>query len=205
MFCDSEDVKFDPLEIHSQFNHVFVVVVPAGKSPAGKQLYRISIVRKFGVPAIEPKLTYPAVYEEGDIFREMFLTKLINSERLSMYAPDFVRKMYRTRKELMNVLIKDVKTKKSSRFTSVLGNTMDRISSMSDGGSKRGSTSSSSNSGGGGGGEAGASGGGEGGSRRGHQRGRSLGRLVGTIGKKDGTRGSRIEAAGSTERKSKIF
>ena len=82
MFCDSEDVKFDPLEIHSQFNHVFVVVVPAGKSPAGKQLYRISIVRKFGVPAIEPKLTYPAVYEEGDIFREMFLTKLINSERL---------------------------------------------------------------------------------------------------------------------------
>ncbi len=34
----------------------------------------------------------------GPNFREEFLTKLINAERMAMYAPDFVRKMYRTRK-----------------------------------------------------------------------------------------------------------
>ncbi len=31
VFCDDENVMFDPLEMHSQFNHVFVVVVPLGK------------------------------------------------------------------------------------------------------------------------------------------------------------------------------
>ncbi len=85
VFCDSENVRFDPLEMHSQFNHVFVVVVPAGVSPtSGKRLFRIAVIRKPGVPPIEPKLKYPGIYEEGDNFREIFLTKLINGERMSM-------------------------------------------------------------------------------------------------------------------------
>lgn len=56
VFCDSEDVRFDPLEIHSQFNHVFVVVVPQPRAPNGKRQYRIAVVRKPGVPAIQPSL-----------------------------------------------------------------------------------------------------------------------------------------------------
>ena len=202
VFCDSDNVKFDPLEIHSQFNHVFVVVVPMGISPEnGRQLYKVSIVRKPGVPIIEPKLKFPAIYEEGDIFREMFLTKLINAERLSMYAPDFVRKMYRTRKELMLILLKDVKTKKSSRLTEVLGSTRERIAQISSDGNKRGSvissartsdlnsnnvdTSSASR-------------------RGGHQRTKSLGRLVSTtIGKKDSSRSSTIGKKDGSSRSSK--
>jgi hypothetical protein len=147
VFCDSENVKFDPLEMHSQFNHVFVVVVPAGVSPtSGKRQYRIAISRKPGVPPIEPKLKYPGIYEEGDNFREVLLTKLINGERMAMvrlscifsffsdtrfqYAPDFVRKMYRTRKELMNLLIRDVKVKKQSVFKQVLETSKSQINKL---------------------------------------------------------------------------
>ncbi len=54
VFCDSEDVRFDPLEIHSQFNHVFVLVVPQPRAANGKRQYRIAVVRKPGVPVIQP-------------------------------------------------------------------------------------------------------------------------------------------------------
>lgn len=68
--------------------------------------FRVAVIRKPGVPPFDPELRFPGLYEEGEAFRELFLTKLINGERMAMYAPDFVRKMYRARKELMNILLK---------------------------------------------------------------------------------------------------
>lgn len=119
VFCDSEDVMFDPQEIHSQFNHVFIVVVPLAElSPAGKRQYRVALARKPGVPVIEPFFKYPAIFEETESFREVFLTKCINSERLAMYAPDFVRKVYRTRKEMMNLTLEGVEAKKKESVLS---------------------------------------------------------------------------------------
>lgn len=136
VFCDSPDVLFDPLQIHSQFNHVFVVVVPEPPAPSGKRRYRVSLVCKPGVRPIEPVFVYPGLYEEGDKFRELFLTKLINAERTSMYAPDFVRKMYRTRKELMSRLLDGVKTRKQDgifkKGLHSIGKGLERIKTRED-------------------------------------------------------------------------
>lgn len=52
---------------------------------------------------------------------------VFSDNSLAQYAPDFVRKMYRTRKELMNLLIKDVKLKKQSMFKQVLENSKTQI------------------------------------------------------------------------------
>lgn len=181
VFCDTEEVMFDPMEIHSQFNHVFVLVVPAGVSASGKKQYRIAVVRKPGVPFIEPKFKYPGVYEEGDVFRELFLTKLINAERLSMYAPDFVRKMYRTRRELMNLTLKDVKTKKAQRtsvFQQVLNSSKMSIKNISSSLQRSSEQSDAEDNR--------ASGSNEGQSEKGHKRAKSfVQQMIGSGKKKD--------------------
>ncbi len=98
----------------------------------------------------------------------------------AQYAPDFVRKMYRTRKELMNLLIKDVKTKKTGMFSKVLESSKSQLARLQ----ARSSVAGGKDDGGASGGSSGNTSGAEDGRRSGDGppapvRGRSLAHIIG--------------------------
>ncbi|KAL6050815.1 Rap1 GTPase-activating protein 1 [Balamuthia mandrillaris] len=95
---------FDPTTIHSQFNHVFVIVQPDYRKTKGIS-YRVAVGTKFGVRPFGPLLPEPASFKKGRKFREFLLTKLINAERAALYAPDFVGKLVNTRKVQLHDII----------------------------------------------------------------------------------------------------
>eukprot|EP01091_Cochliopodium_minus_P015967 TRINITY_DN5830_c0_g1_i1.p1 TRINITY_DN5830_c0_g1~~TRINITY_DN5830_c0_g1_i1.p1 ORF type:complete len:1144 (-),score=329.28 TRINITY_DN5830_c0_g1_i1:370-3801(-) len=110
VFCESKDVKFSPKIFTSQFNHVFIVV-SIDRIEEGEVYYRVAVVTKNGVKETSPKLPHTPVFKEGPKFTKFLLTKLINSERASMYAPDFYRKLVRTRKTLLGEIAKQLNEK----------------------------------------------------------------------------------------------
>eukprot|EP01091_Cochliopodium_minus_P020200 TRINITY_DN8747_c0_g1_i1.p1 TRINITY_DN8747_c0_g1~~TRINITY_DN8747_c0_g1_i1.p1 ORF type:complete len:484 (-),score=118.23 TRINITY_DN8747_c0_g1_i1:28-1479(-) len=71
-----------------------------------KVYYKVAIMTKPGISAFPPFLTYPAVYEKDNNFREFLLTKIINAERVSMNATDFRTRSKRTRKVFLDGVCK---------------------------------------------------------------------------------------------------
>jgi len=104
-----EPKPFAPDTIKSEFNHVFAVISPE-KSSNGKQMYRISLAFKGGFGIAAPLLPYPPVFEATPMFREFLLTKLINCERMAMYAPSFVNKLAKTKELQMAAVIETLKS-----------------------------------------------------------------------------------------------
>jgi len=86
---------------------VFIIVSPvAEKSDKGKNQYRITTVRRHGVPAFGPEFPERQIFEEGPYLRKFLLTKLINAERATVnFHPTFVDKMHRTREQILKNLI----------------------------------------------------------------------------------------------------
>ena len=98
----SEPIPFCCSCIHSNFNHVFVVVTLEQQDESGTY-YRIAVATKSGVLPSKPSLPSPAIFERSDPrFREFFLTKLINAERAAYSAPQFSRAIKRTRAEVLS-------------------------------------------------------------------------------------------------------
>jgi len=99
------DQSFDPLILTTHFNHIFVVIqVDSSRSTKQKIFYKIAIANKTGVPPYRPFLRNPPIYEKGNEFRELLLTKLINAERAAMHSPEFKGKMIRTNKSILENL-----------------------------------------------------------------------------------------------------
>jgi len=96
IFKDSDE-PFAPDTIKSEFNHVFAVITPHKGSDDQTSHYRVAFAYKGGVGMANPLLPNPAVFAKTKPFREFLLTKLINSERSSMYAPNFVNKIAKTK------------------------------------------------------------------------------------------------------------
>jgi len=103
VFNDGYDT-FSPDVIHSEFNHVFCVVQKdASSKAAGKTRYKIGLTCKIGVQPFYPILETPAVFDKSADLKEFLLVKLINAERTALYgAPEFAKKMTRTRKILLD-------------------------------------------------------------------------------------------------------
>ena len=130
IFSESAQVEFSPKVFTSQFNHVFIVVV-VDHLENDKTFYRVNVVTKPGVKPIPPFLPDPPVFEEGPQFTQFMLTKrkhsffqkkfpilskiffwkVINGERAAMYAPDFTRKVARTRRALLGEVAKSLNEK----------------------------------------------------------------------------------------------
>jgi len=115
------DQPFDPLCLTTHFNHVFCVI-SVDKRAGPKTHYKVAIANKIGVPPYGPFFKAPPVYEKNDEFRDFLLTKLINSERVSLsYAPEFKTKMIRTNKQILSDMAKEyiLKSKSKSKPSSV--------------------------------------------------------------------------------------
>jgi hypothetical protein len=69
--------------------------------------YRVEIVSKDGVVQSEQILPNPPVFHHGPYFKEFLLTKLINSERASYFAPQFAKPLERTRQILLENLFQE--------------------------------------------------------------------------------------------------
>jgi len=101
-------VQFDPSNIKSQFNHVFIVVQVDHSQPQSEVVnFKLSISSKEGVPPFGPDYPQSYSFQKGDRFRQFLLTKLINAERAALHAPIFAQKIKRTRKEALQMMYSD--------------------------------------------------------------------------------------------------
>jgi len=105
------DEPFSPDTVKSEFNHVFAVIVvdKDATKEFGSTHYKIAFAYKGGIGMGRPLLPYPPVFPKGVQLREFLLTKLINSERSAMYAPDFVSKIAKTKQLQMEDVINSIK------------------------------------------------------------------------------------------------
>ncbi len=97
-FVQEGDTPFDPTQLHTQFNHVFIVVE---RLPENR--YRVEMTTKPDVPLFPPRLPQEPVFDGADPrLRELLLYKIVNGERAAMIkAKDFRVKMKNTRKALL--------------------------------------------------------------------------------------------------------
>lgn len=109
------NTPFDPDTIHSQFNHIFIVVEPYKIINGSCTHYRVEICSKPGVRSFRPYLVAPGIYPKNMDFLELLLLKIVNGERAAMYAPDFRLRMSRTRKMLLKEVMKGTKLRTSKR------------------------------------------------------------------------------------------
>jgi len=113
VFMDSVEDTFNPCCIHSNFNHVFVVVrVEPDRGPGVH--YKLSIVQKPGIAVYKPYLPFPSVMAQNAYTRQFLLTKLINAERAAMSAPTFKEKTERTRRMLLTQIFSSLRVKSGS-------------------------------------------------------------------------------------------
>lgn len=68
-------------------------------------LFKVSVVTRDEVGAYKPYLWEQSVFENGPMFREWILTKIVNGERASYSAPKFARMQERTRSQMLEDLV----------------------------------------------------------------------------------------------------
>jgi len=110
VFKDSDE-PFSPATVKSEFNHVFAVVCVDKEATAehSETHYKLAFAYKGGVGMASPLLPFPPVFQRSAILKDFILTKLINSERSAMYAPDFVNKLAKTKEMQMDDVITTLK------------------------------------------------------------------------------------------------
>jgi len=108
----------DPSTFVSNFNHVFALVQPV--VVGGKPHYRLHMSYKYGVDKSHPYLPEDPIFPREQ-FKDVLLTKLVNSERCAMSAPQFRRTQERVRAELFTNLQKEFpkKSKKAQEHEDV--------------------------------------------------------------------------------------
>ncbi len=98
------NTPFDPTQLHTQFNHIFIVVEEV---PGPELRYRVEVTTKPDVPCFPPRLPQEPLFEATDSrLREWLLLKIVNGERAAMLkAKDFRVKMKNTRRALLNNIV----------------------------------------------------------------------------------------------------
>mmetsp|Transcript_2527 Transcript_2527/g.4130 ORF Transcript_2527/g.4130 Transcript_2527/m.4130 type:complete len:875 (+) Transcript_2527:39-2663(+) len=99
------DAEFVPPCIVSNMLHVFVVIQPL--TIDDQDCYKVSIVRKQGVPQFGPPIGDSLVFVSGPYFREWLLTKLVNAERASLHHPWLAAFIKKTRRGQLDDILTD--------------------------------------------------------------------------------------------------
>jgi len=126
IFNDGES-PFSPDAITSQFNHVFIVVQ---KNPVPKEkvktMYRVTVAYRNGVQSVHPEIPAGSLFEKTSEFRQLILTKVINSERSAYRSASFADSLNRMRSQFLlnlhqsslsrKLLLKEEKKKKQLKL-----------------------------------------------------------------------------------------
>eukprot|EP01103_Thecamoeba_quadrilineata_P016746 TRINITY_DN568_c0_g1_i1.p1 TRINITY_DN568_c0_g1~~TRINITY_DN568_c0_g1_i1.p1 ORF type:complete len:435 (+),score=76.36 TRINITY_DN568_c0_g1_i1:68-1372(+) len=102
------DSPFIPKVITSNFNNI-IVLVSKMNSENGEVFYRISFAEKHGEGSAQPYLPEIPIFQQGELFREYFLTKLINSERVAMKSREFRNRLRKARLDQLKLLTNQFK------------------------------------------------------------------------------------------------
>jgi Rap/ran-GAP/SH2 domain len=114
VFREPDEVApFDPAQITSEFNHVFLVVQPVvhpGVIPSdpSEVWYRVSVCTRDATTPVAPLIPPPAVFRHSEHLQYWILSKLINGERNAMNNMSrFKRKVQETKKMQMKLLVEE--------------------------------------------------------------------------------------------------
>lgn len=99
VFQDEGAPPFQPAQMKSYFNHVFIVI--RAVTVNGVTKYTMATASKDGVLVHSPPLPEPTLFDLNADFRRFLYTKLVNSERSSYEAPNFSKALCRTRLQLL--------------------------------------------------------------------------------------------------------
>ncbi|XKL64913.1 hypothetical protein PGB90_004999 [Kerria lacca] len=105
VFLEADNTSFSPSCIKSHFLHTFIVVRTSPRIRRKTTRYEVSVVTRDEVGAYKPYLWEQSVFENGPMFREWILTKIVNGERASYSAPKFARMQERTRSQMLEDLV----------------------------------------------------------------------------------------------------
>eukprot|EP00045_Choanoeca_perplexa_P013708 m.156182 g.156182 ORF g.156182 m.156182 type:complete len:862 (-) comp16433_c0_seq1:130-2715(-) len=107
VYVDGELDDFDPSNIKSQFNHVFVLVQRLPNSS-----YKVKVFIKRSVPEFGPPLPNPAIFTEPDLLRRFLLVKLLNGEKAALSSPQatFAKKKARTLQALIDSIYQEAQS-----------------------------------------------------------------------------------------------
>jgi len=97
------NTPFSPHTITSKYIQVFIIVRVIDRD-LEKPKYKVSVIRRGGVPDFEPALPNPPIFTH-DHFREFLLQKLVNAVRASFESPQFKRQLCRTRRLMLQSLV----------------------------------------------------------------------------------------------------
>jgi len=98
IFQDGEATLTQP--ISSQFLHVYTTISPVQLND--RTYYRVSSARKDGVPKFGPALHDSTLFESGEDFRNLLLTKLINGNLAALRAPELSRLFSKPKELFLN-------------------------------------------------------------------------------------------------------
>ena len=104
VFLSSDDIKFNPSAITSNFLHNFIVIRP-DISNKGNKCYQVTVVSKSLVLPYGPPVPQDGCFDKGTDFKNWLMTKIINAERASYRAPKFAAMHERTRRQLLTEVV----------------------------------------------------------------------------------------------------
>jgi RAP1 GTPase activating protein 1 len=101
VFLDADHKgPFVPPTISGDFLHVFAIV-----QPVDDDKYRVAFAMREGVPQFGPPLSEPPIFKKDELFRDFFLSKLVNAERAALCAPFIRGKRRYTRLKNLQMLV----------------------------------------------------------------------------------------------------
>ncbi|XP_028405098.1 uncharacterized protein LOC114527596 [Dendronephthya gigantea] len=105
VFTDRIETSFSPHWIKSQFLHAYILVQVLPASTDNHSKFQVSVICRQEVPWFGPRLSHDGTFDEGDVFREWLLEKIINGDRACYEAPKFASVQQRTRSQIMNGIL----------------------------------------------------------------------------------------------------
>ncbi|XP_055839391.1 signal-induced proliferation-associated 1-like protein 2 [Episyrphus balteatus] len=103
IFQEPGALSFDPNNIRSQFQHVFLIV-RAINPCSSNTTYRVAVTRSKEVPYFGPPLSASALFPRNKFFAEFILAKTINAENAAHRSDIFANLATRTRREYLKDL-----------------------------------------------------------------------------------------------------
>lgn len=105
VFTDQPETSFSPLWIKSQFLYAYILVQVLPASTDHRMKFKVSVICRQEVPWFGPRLSHDGTFNEGDVFREWLLKKIINGDRACYKAPKFASVQQRTRSQIMQCIL----------------------------------------------------------------------------------------------------
>nr|CAB3266077.1 signal-induced proliferation-associated 1-like protein 1 [Phallusia mammillata] len=103
VFQEPGSEPFNPKNIRSHFQHVFIIV-RAYQPCTSNTCYRIAVTRSRNIPRFGPPIPECSMFPNSTAFREFLLTKIINGENMAHTAGKFKAMAMNTRQEYLRDL-----------------------------------------------------------------------------------------------------